>query len=115
MLKLSSVAILKTIKKRSNGPENVIFYICRMTHPIDMWRHSICSWNVIFTKDSIQFIYTVRKLTLSTVSTILIFILEPGSRFRQKVETSPNFISQEILILTKMIRVKNDQVKNNRN
>ena len=45
------------------------------------------------------------------ISTIFIFILEPGSRFRHKVKKTFTFISQELLMLTKMIRVKNDQVK----
>ena len=49
------------------------------------------------------------------IRTVFIFILESGSRFRHKVEKTPNFTSQELLVLTKIIRVKNNQVKNNCN
>ena len=42
----------KTIKKTLNGPKNVILYMCRMTHHLDMEHPSFCLWNVIFTEDS---------------------------------------------------------------
>ena len=49
----------KTIKKTLNGPKNVIFYMCRMTHRQDMGHPSFCSWNVIFTGDNMQIIHMV--------------------------------------------------------
>ena len=35
--------------------------------------------------------------TLSAINTVFIFILESGSRFRDKVKKAPNYISQELL------------------
>ena len=49
----------KTIKKTLKGPKNIIFYMCRMTHCLDMGRPSFCSWNVFFTEDSMQIIHMV--------------------------------------------------------
>ena len=49
----------KTIKKTLKGPKNIIFYMCRMTHCVDMGRPSFCSWNVFFTEDSMQIIHMV--------------------------------------------------------
>ena len=49
----------KTVKKALNGPKNVIFYMCRMTHCLDIGYYSFCLWNVIFNEDSIQIIHMV--------------------------------------------------------
>ena len=58
MLELSC-NIKKNIEKTLNGPKNVIIYMCRMTHRLDMGHLSFCSWNVIFTEDSMQIIHMV--------------------------------------------------------
>ena len=49
----------KTIKKTLKGPKSVIFSMCRMTYRLDMRHPSFCSWNVIFTEDSMQTIHMV--------------------------------------------------------
>ena len=49
----------KTIKKTLNSPKNVIFYMRRMTHRLDIGHPSFCLWSVIFTKNSMQIIHMV--------------------------------------------------------
>ena len=49
----------KTIKKTLKVSQNVILYTCRMTHRLGMGHPSFCSWNVIFTEDSMQIIHMV--------------------------------------------------------
>ena len=49
----------KTIKKTPSGPENTIFYMCRMTHFLDTGHPSFCLRSVIFTEDSMQIICMV--------------------------------------------------------
>ena len=54
-----AVAISKSHQKTLKIKQNVIFYMCRMTHRLDMGHPSFCSWNVIFTDDSMQIIHMV--------------------------------------------------------
>ena len=49
----------KTIKKTLNRPKNIIFYMRRMTHRLDIGHPSFCLWSVIFTKNSMQIIHMV--------------------------------------------------------